>query len=284
MVTLETEDFNIQSTMVSTLWARAVYSKLYPEILIDKKSLKVIKRVYDDYPCAKIGIEKLEDVVDEFLGLSIIIRAKVFDDFIKQFTHKYPKASVINLGCGLDTTFYRIDNGIIDWYDLDLPEAIKYRNKVIPPAQRCHSIAYSIFDYSWMNKINYEKENGILFISGGLFYYFEERKVSELIVKMATHFMGGELIFDNLSGLGNIILTRKLRETGVKYKFGVGNPQKQLGKWSDKIIVMDWFPYFSKISYNPKWKFKTRMMMKLTDWLNLGKFIHISFKNSNYLE
>ena len=282
MIMLKTEDAILQSTMVSTLWARAIYSKLYPEILEDKKSFKIFKRIYDDHPLAKNEFEKLDDVVDEFLGLSIIIRARIFDDFIKQFIQKFPRASVVNLGCGLDTTFYRIDNGSIDWYNLDLPEAIKYRNKVVPPTQRCFSIANSIFDYSWMNKINYEKENGIIFISGGLFYYFEERKVSELIVKMATHFKGGELIFDNLSGLGTNILTRKLRETGVKYKFGVGNPKKQLGKWSEKIIVMDWFSYFSKVPYNPKWKFKTRMMMKLTDLLNLGKFIHIAFKNSDY--
>ena len=279
MVNLATEDSLLQSTMISTLWARAVYSKLYPEILDDKKSRKMIKRVYDDYPLAKIEFENLHEIVDEFLGLSIIIRAKVFDDFIKKFIMKFPRASIVNLGCGLDTTFYRIDNGTIDWYDLDLPETIKYRNTVISPAQRCFSIANSIFDYSWMNEIHYEKENGILFISGGLFYYFEERKVSELIMKMSIHFKGGELIFDNFSGLGNIILNRKLRETGVKYKFSMGNPKKQLDKWSNKITIIDWFSYYSKISYNPKWKFKTRMMMKLTDLLNLGNFIHIAFKN-----
>ena len=135
-----------------------------------------------------------------------------------------------------------------------------------------------------MSKINYEEEKGILFISGGLFYYYEERKVLELIEKMTTHFNGGELIFDNLSSLGNKILTRKLRKTGAKYKFGVGHPKKQLSKLSDKIIVMGWFPFFSKINYNPKWKFKTRLMMKLTNWLNLGKFIHISFKNTPNLD
>ena len=63
---LETEDFNIQSTMVSTLWARAVYSKLYPEILNDKKSIRIIKRVYDDFPYARNRFENLPDVVDEF--------------------------------------------------------------------------------------------------------------------------------------------------------------------------------------------------------------------------
>ncbi|MFX1517012.1 MAG: class I SAM-dependent methyltransferase, partial [Promethearchaeota archaeon] len=239
---MATEDDVLQSTMVSTLWARAVYSKLYPEILDDKKSRKIIKRVIDDYPLTKIEFEKLHEVVDEFLGLSIIIRARVFDDFIKQFIEKFPRASIVNLGCGLDTTFYRIDNGSIDWYNLDLPDAIKYRNIVISPARRCFSIANSIFDYSWMDNINYEKEKGILFISGGLFYYFEERKVSELIVKMAAHFKRGELIFDNFSGLGNIILNRKLRETGVRYKFSMGSPKKRFSKWSNKIIVKDWFP------------------------------------------
>ena len=74
------------------------------------RHLLPLPRVYDDLPHAKNKFENLPDVVDEFLGLSIIIRAKVFDDFIKQFIQKFPRASVVNFGCGLDTTFYRIDN------------------------------------------------------------------------------------------------------------------------------------------------------------------------------
>lgn len=32
-----------------------------------------------------------------------------------------------NLGCGLDTTFERVDNGLLQWYDLDLPDAVELR-------------------------------------------------------------------------------------------------------------------------------------------------------------
>ncbi|RFM19114.1 hypothetical protein C1147_10075 [Clostridium botulinum] len=34
-----------------------------------------------------------------------VVRAKTFDDAIKNFISKYPNSSIVNLGAGLDTTF-----------------------------------------------------------------------------------------------------------------------------------------------------------------------------------
>ena len=43
---------------------------------------------------------------------------EAIDEAMREYLARKPDASVVNLGCGLDTTFSRVDNGRILWYDL----------------------------------------------------------------------------------------------------------------------------------------------------------------------
>ena len=70
------------------------------------------------------------------MALFMVARAKEFDDKIRAFITEHPRASVINLGAGLDTTFYRVDNGLVQWYDLDFPDVIGIREQLLPPTDR----------------------------------------------------------------------------------------------------------------------------------------------------
>ncbi len=61
--------------------------------------------------------------------ISISVRTEILDKATKEFMNKFPYAIIVNIGCGLDTRFSRIDNGKIRWYDLDLPESIHLRRQ-----------------------------------------------------------------------------------------------------------------------------------------------------------
>jgi O-methyltransferase involved in polyketide biosynthesis len=54
--------------------------------------------------------------------ISIAVRTEILDNATKEFMNKFPDAVIINIGCGLDTRFSRMDNGKVRWYDLDLPD------------------------------------------------------------------------------------------------------------------------------------------------------------------
>ena len=58
----------------------------------------------------------------------------------------------------------RVDNGLLNWYDIDLPDVIEIRKKIIPETDRAHYIE-SIFDMKWAGLIK-RIEDGVLFISG----------------------------------------------------------------------------------------------------------------------
>jgi O-methyltransferase involved in polyketide biosynthesis len=211
-----------------------------------------------------------------------LIRARIFDDTIRVFLNSHPNATIVNIGCGLDTTFSRVDNGHLLWYDLDVPEAIEYRQQLLPQVDRNTYLAKSVFDTSWMNDIRVLPEKGVFCFAGGLFHYFPENDVARLLEAMAIKFPQGELIFDMPSRLGIRLLKRRFRSHGIEeidLQFGLANAWKQIPGWSQRLSVLDWFPMFSRITKNPKWKWKTRVMMRLSDWLNVASFVHVQFKS-----
>ena len=188
------EDFSLDSdsieeTMLGPLWARATYSKLYPELLDDQQAIQIVEKI--DYDFTEIA-----KYLGEWRSLGLLVRARSFDKAIEEFIIHHPNASVINIGCGLDTTFSRVDNGTLKWYNLDLPDAIAYRNQFIPENSRTKNISKSVFDYSWVDEGDIKIEDGAIFFAGGFVYYFEEEEICELITFLAEKFPGGEFIFD----------------------------------------------------------------------------------------
>ncbi|MFX1417225.1 MAG: class I SAM-dependent methyltransferase [Promethearchaeota archaeon] len=272
----------IQSTMIGPLWARAEFGQRYPDILEDKEAAGIFARVIRKHPEAQEELATMEQLVDEFLGLFLLVRARVFDDAMREYLARKPDASVVNLGCGLDTTFSRVDNGRILWYDLDLPDAIQYRLSIITESPRCKCIPKSVFDLSWFENVDFSPDRGAFFIAGGLFSYFHEESLISLCDSMAKRFPGAELIFDAGSRIGNMFVNRRFRRygiRGVKQQFDLGNPTKQIVKWSDRIRVVEWFAHFTRTQREQDWKWRTRVMMNLCDWFNLSKFAHLRFSS-----
>ena len=112
----------ISETLLIPLWARAKCSERHSPSLNDGKVIELVERI--DYDFSKI------DEAFGFEGLLInVARTKQFDDKIKAYITEHPQASVVNLGAGLDATFYRVDNGSIHWYDLASPRLIRTRRR-----------------------------------------------------------------------------------------------------------------------------------------------------------
>jgi O-methyltransferase involved in polyketide biosynthesis len=211
----------VQETMLGPLWARAKYSKEYPEFLNDSKAQKIIDKLDYDF-------SDIQNYLGEWRGLGLLARAKNFDTAFKGFLEDNPEATLVNIGAGLDTTFSRVDNGKVRCYNIELPEAAKFRKILIPDTERNKTIAKSALD-NWFNEVEFEKSKGIFFIAGGFIYYFIEEKVKDLFISMAQHFPGGELIFDATSNLANKVINRRAKKAGeedLRFHFGVGNPEK----------------------------------------------------------
>jgi O-methyltransferase involved in polyketide biosynthesis len=121
----------------------------------------------------------------------------------------------VNIGAGLDTTFYSIDNGSIRWYDLDLPNVIDIRRRLLPETDRTTSIARSIFDSSWYSEIKHT-QNGVFLMAAGVLFYFDAAQGRQFFLSLADNLPGAEIVFDTLPKLAVTFTNWNVRKAGMK--------------------------------------------------------------------
>ncbi|MBY8999877.1 MAG: class I SAM-dependent methyltransferase [Candidatus Heimdallarchaeota archaeon] len=131
----------------------------------------------------------------EYFGLTFVNRARNLDLAVKQHLKKFPHSSVVNLGAGMDTGYFRINDSEVKWYDIDLPEAIGLKRKFVDETPNYIFIEKSVMDFTWFSKIDYTKDRGIIFLAGGLFMYFRKSEIIILLKKLAEIFPGGQDYF-----------------------------------------------------------------------------------------
>lgn len=60
------------------------------------------------------------------------MRARTFDDWVRKMLAICQNATVLHIGCGLDSRILRVGASGVLWYDLDFPEVIAMRKSIIP--------------------------------------------------------------------------------------------------------------------------------------------------------
>jgi O-methyltransferase involved in polyketide biosynthesis len=259
----------VSETLLNPLWGRAKLSKEHNSVLNDTKAIEIVEHIDYDFSTLdkKLNLES---------NLVFVVRARQFDDKIRAYITEYPHASVINLGAGLDTTFYRVDNGLIQWYDLDLPDVIELRKQLIPETERMRCVAKSLLDLSWRNDVE-DIENGVFMISCGVLGFFEKSQIKQFFSSLADNFPGGEMVFEAASKLGNLISNWGLRRTGMKKattKWTLKDANK-LTNWDKRIRVINQFPYFKNIPRDPAWGIQIKRWMDLFDQSRMFNIFHV---------
>jgi O-methyltransferase involved in polyketide biosynthesis len=266
----------ISATLLVPLWGRAEITKRFPEFLKDDEAVRLVETLPYDFSDIREGYK------GEYWLAASATRAYRFDKAIREYIAEHPKAAIVNIGAGLDTTFSRVDNGQISWYDLDLPEIIDIRRAVIPERQRARFISRSAFDFKWLDEIDFKKEDGIFFIAGGFFYYFKPEENGRLVAELARRFCGGQLLFDAGSKSGVRVSNKKVVRSGNKEAemlFYTDDPD-ELYAWSDDIAEVELTPYYTQSTRKAaRWSAHTKFMMFFGDLLEMVKLVRIRFED-----
>ena len=230
------EKNTVQETLVIPLFGRLVCSEHYPELFSDPEA----KRICDslDYDFAEKR-KKMESVAGLFGALEVAQRQYDLRCEVEMYLKDHPKAAVVNLGCGLDDTFSKVDNGECRGYNIDLPDVIKVRNDLLPAGERETNLACDLNDYSWMDGI--DASGGAVFFAAGVFYYFKTEDVKRLFQAMAERFPGSVLVFDSCNKRGAGLMRKTwLKEAGitdVNAYFSLED-EAELSGWSDHFATV----------------------------------------------
>jgi len=265
--TMKLDLTGVEETLLVSLRGRAKFSQENPSILNDTKAIELVEQL--DYDFARL--DKSLGVLGNLIFAAI---TKHIDDKIRAYIAEHPKASVIDLGAGLDTTYYRIDNGSIHWYDLDLPAVVDLRRRLIPETSRSTCIAKSLLDPSWLDGI-IDTENGVFMVAAGVLVFFQESHIKSFFSWLADSLPGGQIVFNTqsrLAKLGSNWGLRRLRMTATQWAL---KDARAITKWDNRIKVLDQFPLFKDIPRDPAWGSSVKRFMNLSDSNGMMNVVHL---------
>lgn len=230
------EKNTVQETLIIPLYAKKMCSKLYPNLYKDETAINVINSIDYDFSILE---KKSESMMQRFGFLEVAARQNDMAFEIREYLKEYPNATVVNLGCGLDDTGGKCDNGKCKIYNLDYPDVIQIRNELLPAKDREKNISCDLNDISWFKEI--DSANGVIFFASGVFYYFLKEEVKKLICAMNDVFSNGVLVFDAANNkavklmLKTWIKQAKIKDVGAY--FSLSDAENEISQWDKTLNV-----------------------------------------------
>jgi len=263
----------VQETLMLPLLARAMECEKENPILYDTYARDIVASI--DYDFSKLKAL----LTDDMHQMSFPIRACNFDNTIKNFLEHNNKSIAVNIGAGLDTTFQRVDNGSVLWINIDLPDVVALRQKLIPDSEREITIARSVFDFTWMDDIaQQQKGRSIMFMAAGVLCYFDPPSVKALFRKLADAYPSAHFVFDSFpwftTWAWNIGVRIGKAHLSALMKWHLKRASR-LKKRVDKIKIVEEYPMFARVKFRDDWSKKVIRVMRVTNLLRLSNMIHV---------
>ena len=199
----------VPETMLQTVYARARESR-GRGVIRDAKAEELVEKLDYDFSLA----EK-----DTAMRSGVIARTIVLDRLTTAYLAGHPGAVVVNIACGLDTRCYRM-TGYRHWYNLDLPETMAVREKLLPESGAVTQIAMSAMD-DWGSRVE-ETDAPVLIIIEGLTMYLTEADVQRIFAVIAGRFPQAAVLVETM----NPMVVKRFKEKSIegsnaKFTWGV---------------------------------------------------------------
>ncbi len=241
----------VPEALLVTFYLRAMESQRPDALIKDEKAEALVKKVSD---AGLYDFDRIKSLhLSEANKLVIILRNRELDRYAQDFLARNPEAVVVHIGCGLDSRFERVcsekpDIEQVEWYDLDLPDVIKLRRKLIGEEGGCyHLLGCSVLEDAWLDRVSVHRQRPFLFLAEGVFMYFAEAQVKSLVLTLRDHFPGAELVFDALSPIHVWRHNLQMRtfKVAIHVRWGIWRGQKLEG-WGNDIRLLDEWGYFDQ--------------------------------------
>ena len=245
---------DVAATSFVTLYCHAIESQSKDPILDDPKAVEITHELNKILSGSKNRLDKdlVKGKLKKELVIHIAIRAKQYDKYVGDFLENSPDGIVVNIGCGLDSRFLRVDNGKVTCYDLDLPEVIKIKKQFFEENERYHFISSSVLDHEWMSIVAKHK-GPFLFMAEGVFMYLDQEDVQSLILELQSEFPGSELVCEVFNSLWLRKPLKRLMSYKMQHQLHMGKDatfhfgirdSNEMEKWHADIQFLDDWSYF----------------------------------------
>src|SRR5512139_1757937 len=165
----------VPKTLLIPLCYRAMETQRPDALIKDEKAVELVKQLSSDGPIRYDSSWIKQTPMAEVNKVLRIMLTREMDRYARDFLSRHPQAVVVHIGCGLDSRFERVDNGLVEWYDLDIPDVIALRRRLIgDEGGRYHLLACSVLEPACLEAVSVHRGRAFLFLAEGVFMYFPE--------------------------------------------------------------------------------------------------------------
>ncbi|RPJ49677.1 MAG: class I SAM-dependent methyltransferase [Chloroflexi bacterium] len=228
-----------RETLLFTLYGKALNSRSPEPVLQDPWAEAAVGRI--DYDFGKLNVRGYE-------ALLIASRAKQFDLFTTEYLSAHPDATVLHLGCGLDSRVFRVDPPAgVNWFDVDYPDVIELRRRLFPERSGYTMIGSALEELGWLDGT--PSDSPALVVAEGVMMYLKEEIIKNLLNAITGHFPGGQLVFDAWNQQALAAAKRRgIKGTGATFGWAIGDPE-ELSRFEPRLRLVKEFRTKELVAY-----------------------------------
>jgi O-methyltransferase involved in polyketide biosynthesis len=233
----------VEQTLLIPLAARALARRLFPNQGFADPAAEAT--------AARLACDLTLFEADRDMLWGLIERSLILDRLLRDFLNHHPDAQVLSLGSGLSTQFERLDNGRLQWMDVDLPKVAELRRTLFPPHPRRQLVSASVVEPGWTSAIS-DLRGPTFVVAEGLLMYLEPAQVLQVARDLAELQRGGpaEFAYDYYCAqmVGQAWLNASLRRLGAEFKWGLACPE-ELSLGEPRWDVIGTYPVMERLGW-----------------------------------
>ncbi len=203
---------------------KTLYIPLFGKSFVSKKNIilqdKMAEKIWEAEEFALKGKSK-----SKWLAYYMGIRSAVFDRWLKDKMNVSKSATVLHIGCGMDSRITRIGNDGHPWYDIDFSEVISERKKYYTEGNGYHMISGDAREADWLSEI---PENGeAIIVMEGISMYLKNEEVTRLFDALSKKFSKVALLMDAYTVFAAKMskIKNPIKNVGVSEVYGFDAPE-----------------------------------------------------------
>lgn len=240
----------IPSRLLQPLWLRSRESMIDNGLIYDPIAAAACQRCHLSAECLSGDIDQ-----KQLLHATLTVQC---DQQVSKFLKLNPSGWVINVGAGLDTRFYRLDNGRCYWLELDINENLLWRQKLFHTNERYYLRCGTVGDEDWIDDLPVTNNVPVMIVCEQALLECTKTQLAKFIQLLGRRFNHAEALFVVAGDRCHTMIGKKLGS--VDYQHGLSQPRLDFTGW---LPWIEHLSIMSPIEHNcTRWKAWQRWLVK----------------------
>lgn len=244
---------------------KTLYIPLYGKAQMSKKGIilhdPMAERIWDKEAFPIKGKSR-----SKWLCYNMAMRARVFDDWTRQMLNQHTNATVIHIGCGLDSRCLRVDALETNWIDCDFHDVIAIRKKYYTETQHYFMKSLDATDQDALYSL--PDASCVIVVLEGISMYLSNQQLANMLRILSEKYQDIHVLMDVYTVFGAKASKYKnpVNNVGVSTLYGVDSVSQLLDNTKISLAAEHSFTpdsLVSELTGFDKWFFRLMFTGKM---------------------